>query len=43
MKMVVCYRCLNVYDHDKAPKTKTKRLRVKERACPKCGCKITMS
>lgn len=43
MRLVTCYRCLKVYDHNTAPKTKTKRLRVKEVECPRCQCKVTIS
>ena len=42
MRKVICYRCLHVYDHGIAKKTKTKRLRVKEAECPKCKCKVTL-
>ncbi|WP_430459219.1 hypothetical protein [Serratia marcescens] len=37
---VICYRCLTVYEQDTAPPTKTKRLKVLERACPSSGCKV---
>ncbi|QEM42308.1 hypothetical protein CPTPhageEI1_103 [Klebsiella phage EI] len=40
MKWVMCYRCLHVYDYNKAPRTATKRLKNKE---PKCKCKLIFS
>lgn len=40
---VICFRCLLVYDQDKAPLVKTKGLRVKEKCCPGCGCKVYFS
>lgn len=43
MKKVICYRCLNVYDWDTAPRTPTKRLKVKEAECPLCKCKVIFS
>lgn len=42
-RWVMCYRCLHMYDYNTAPRTKTKRLRVKEVECPKCGCKLVLS
>lgn len=43
MQTVICYRCLTVYDQKTAPVTRTKRLRVKEKCCPKCECKVYFS
>lgn len=37
---VICFRCLHVYDPVTAPRRATKRLKVKEPACPKCKCKL---
>ena len=42
-KYVMCYRCLNVYDYNTAPKTATKRLKNKEPECPKGKCKVIYS
>ncbi|AFC22214.1 hypothetical protein GAP161_106A [Cronobacter phage vB_CsaM_GAP161] len=41
-RLVICYRCLHVYDHNTAKRTATKRLRVKEAECPLCKCKICL-
>lgn len=38
--MIICYRCLHVYDLKTAPRRGTKKLKVKEPSCPKCKCKI---
>lgn len=40
MKLVVCFRCKNVYNQDAAPSFLTKRLKLKEKGCPKCECKL---
>lgn len=40
---VICYRCLNVYDQTTAPFVRTKGLKKKERACPRCECKVYFS
>ncbi|QDH49271.1 hypothetical protein PHYNN_178 [Pantoea phage Phynn] len=41
-KLVICYRCLTVYDRNTAPLTRTTGLQAKEPACPKCGCKVCL-
>lgn len=38
--MVICYRCLNGYEPESVPRRRTKRLKVKEPACPRCKCKL---
>lgn len=38
--MVICFRCLNGYDPEKVARRYTKRLKVKEPACPRCKCKL---
>lgn len=43
MSIVICFRCLNGYDPDKVKKIRTKRLRVKEPACPRCKCKLYLN
>lgn len=40
MTMVVCFRCLNGYDIETVETMRTKRLSIKEPACPKCKCKL---
>jgi len=43
MSIVICFRCLNGYDIEKVQLRRTKRLAVKEPACPKCKCKLYFS
>ncbi|QXV72138.1 hypothetical protein Geezett_066 [Klebsiella phage Geezett] len=43
MRSVICFRCLNVYQPEKVKRMKTKRLKVKEPACPRCKCKVYIS
>lgn len=38
--IVICFRCLNGYDPEKVARRHTKRLKVKEPACPRCKCKL---
>lgn len=43
-KLVICVRCLNVYNlNNDAVLVKTPRLAKKERACPRCECKVYFS
>ncbi|WDS61647.1 hypothetical protein [Cronobacter phage vB_Cdu_VP8] len=44
MKNVICVRCLKVYHlHFEFVWVKTKGLKEKERACPRCECKVYYS
>ncbi|WP_446908490.1 hypothetical protein [Klebsiella pneumoniae] len=40
---VICFRCLNCYQPETVKRVRTKRLKVKEPACPRCKCKVYMS
>lgn len=40
MVRMICIRCLNTYQPTSVKRIKTKRLKVKEPACPRCKCKI---
>ncbi|AHY25360.1 hypothetical protein PS2_114 [Serratia phage PS2] len=43
-KAVICIRCLKVYDLNlESVLVKTKGLKEKERACPRCECKVYYS
>ncbi|QPI14016.1 hypothetical protein MYO4S_00265 [Serratia phage 4S] len=43
-KSVICVRCLHVYNlNNDAVMVKTSRLVKKERACPRCECKVYFS
>lgn len=43
METVICFRCLNGYQPEIVKRVRTKRLKVKEPACPRCKCKVYMS
>ncbi len=40
MVRVICIRCLNTYEPEDVKRIKTKRLKTKEPACPRCKCKL---